>query len=125
MEVWTVTRFVHELALAFFVGGQLVLIACVVPLARLQSNSEMMRAVARRFGYWSLGALALLLATGAVMAHHLGRWDDGAMQLKLVLVAVIGALTAGHVVTPHAGLLSAGLLLASLAVVWLGVGLSH
>src|SRR5690349_9841603 len=65
-----VVRYLHVLAMATFVGGQLVLAACVVPA--LRSDRDALRAVARRFGWATLVALGVLVLTGAWLAR--GRW---------------------------------------------------
>lgn len=55
---------VHLLAMAFFVGGQLVFGIAVVPVLRGDPGRERMRAIGRRFGYGSLTALGLLIGAG-------------------------------------------------------------
>jgi uncharacterized membrane protein len=125
MDVWVLVRFLHLVALAFFVGGQLMLAAVVAPAARRDGDDAAIRAVARRFGVGSLAAIAVLLATGAAMASHFGRWDDPVLQLKLALVGVIGVLIGLHVATPARRAASVAIFLVSLAVVWLGVELAH
>src|SRR5690606_3449704 len=67
------TRWLHLLAMAFFVGGQLVLVAAVVPALRSRDR-EGLRAVARRFGWGSLAALVVLAGSGAAMAGKYSRW---------------------------------------------------
>ena len=119
-----VTRWLHLLAIAFFVGGQLVLVAAVVPALRGRDR-EALRAVARRFGVGSLVALAVLVATGASMAGERGRWDDGVLHVKLALVVVAVALIGLHVRRPGWHALEGGVFLVSLAIVWLGVDLAH
>ena len=74
MTGWEAIRWLHLLAMAFFVGGQLFLAACVVPVVR--GDRPRMQAVARRFGWGTLVALAVLLATGAAMASHYGDWSS-------------------------------------------------
>ena len=64
-----ILRYLHLLAMAVFVGGQLVLALAVVPGLRGRDR-EGLRAVARRFGWTSLGALGVLLVTGAWMAER-------------------------------------------------------
>jgi hypothetical protein len=122
VDLWTVIRFTHIVALAFFVGGQLVLVAAVVPALR---DGAAMPAVARRFGMGSGVALAALVATGVAMAEHASRWSDTTLHVKLALIVLIGVLLGLHVVAPRSRALSAAVLLASLAVVWLGVELAH
>ena len=64
----TFVLYLHLLAMATFVGGQLVLGLAVVPGLR-GHDREGLRAVARRFGWMSLAALAVLLVTGAWLAY--------------------------------------------------------
>ena len=118
----TVVRALHELAMAFFVGGQLMLAAVVVPAAR---GTDAMRVAARRFGAGTLIALAVLVATGIVLAAEYDRWDDGRLHAKLGLVVLIGALIALHLRRPRNHAIDAVTFLASLAVVYLGVALAH
>ncbi len=61
----TFALYLHLLAMATFVGGQLVLGLAVVPGLRGRDR-EGLRAVARRFGWMSLAALAVLLVDGRV-----------------------------------------------------------
>jgi uncharacterized membrane protein len=91
-HVWFIVRWLHLLAMAFFVGGQMVLAAVVVPVGRRTDDRESLRLIARRFGYTTLAALAVLIATGTAMAFHLELWSDGTFQLKLALVVVLGGL---------------------------------
>ena len=125
MDRWTLIRFLHVVALAFFVGGQLMLVVAVVPAVRRHGDDAAMQAVARRFGIGSLVAIAVLVATGAAMASHFGRWEDDVLRAKLALFVFIGVLIGLHVVAPTSRALSAALFLASLGVVWLGVELTH
>lgn len=60
MIFWFVLRWVHLLVMAFFVGGQLILALAVVPVERQAPDRERPRAIARRFGYGTLGAIAVL-----------------------------------------------------------------
>ncbi|HEX2086262.1 MAG TPA: hypothetical protein VHF89_11305 [Solirubrobacteraceae bacterium] len=117
-------RWLHLLALAFFVGGQLVLAAVVVPVARGGSR-DALRAMARRFAWGSLVAIAVLVATGAAMASEYDRWSETTLHVKLALVALIGVLIVWHVRAPHRRALDAALFAVSLGVVWLGVSLAH
>jgi putative copper export protein len=118
-------RALHLLAMAFFVGGQLVLVAAVVPAERAAPDRERLRAVARRFGYGTLVAIGVLIATGAAMASEFDRWDDSELQAKLVLVAVVGVLVAWHIRRPTWHAIEAAIFVISLAIVWLGVSLAH
>jgi len=89
--------------MAFFVGGQLMLAAVVVPVLRGGENSEQIRRVARRFGAGSLVAIVVLIITGSMMASHFHRWGNDDLQIKLE------------------GLV----FLVSLAIVWLGIAIAH
>lgn len=125
MDTWALLRALHLLAMAFFVGGQLVLVAAVVPAERDAPDRERLRAVARRFGYGTLVAIAVLIATGAAMASEFDRWDDSELQAKLVLVAIVGVLVAWHIRRPTWHAIEAAIFVISLAIVWLGVSLAH
>jgi len=125
MDEWTVIRFLHVVALAFFVGGQLMLAVAVVPALRGRDEDATTRGVARRFGIGSAVALAVLIATGTAMAARVGRWDDPILQAKLGLLVLIGVLLGLHVATPYTRAISLGVLTASIAIVWLGLRLSH
>ena len=120
---WEAIRWLHLLAMAFFVGGQLFLAVCVVPVVR--GDRPRIQAVARRFGWGTLVALAVLLATGAAMASHFGDWSSGTLHAKLALVALIGVLVVVHMRRPGDHWMEGLIFVASLAVVWLGVALAH
>jgi uncharacterized membrane protein len=124
-ELWLAVRAVHLLAMAFFVGGQLLLAAAVVPVERGAPDRERMRAIARRFGYGTLIAVAVLLVTGAAMASHFGQWGRPALHVKLVLVAVTAGLVVWHMRRPQLHALEGLIFLASLGIVWLGIVLAH
>ena len=125
--MWEAIRWLHLLAMAFFVGGQLVLAAAVVPAFRGTEgrDREPLRAIARRFGQGTLVAIAVLLATGAAMASHFGDWDSSTLQIKLGLVVVVGVLVGLHLRRPTNHALDGAIFLVSLAIVWLGVALAH
>ena len=125
--MWEAVRWTHLIAMAFFVGGQLVLAAAVVPAFRRVEGSERepLRAIARGFGRGTLVAIAALLATGAAMASHYDDWGERALQVKLGLVALAAALVVAHMRRPQAHALEGLVFLASLAIVWLGVAIAH
>jgi putative copper export protein len=125
VTTWTVIRFLHFVGMAFFVGGQLMLFVAVTPVTRRLGDDAAVRAVAKRFGIGTLVALLVLIATGVAMAGHFHRWDDPTLQAKLGVLVLAGVLIAMHIVTPRTRGLSAGLLVASLLIVWLGVKLAH
>lgn len=123
--IWLVVLYVHLISMAFFVGGQLVLGVAVVPVERESPDRERLRGIARRFGYGSLVALLLLIGTGYAMATHEHRWSDLALQIKLGLVATVFALALLHLRWPRAHALQGLILLASLAIAWLGLELAQ
>ncbi len=124
-HVWFTIRWLHILAMAFFVGGQLFLAGVVVPVERRAPDRERLRAIARRFGYGTLAALGVLLATGSAMASHLHLWGDSAFQIKLALVAAIAVLVLWHMRRPTQHALEGAIFLCSLAVVWIGLYLAN
>lgn len=124
METWELVRFLHVVALAFFVGGQMMLVVSIVPVLSGR-DKETMRAVARRFGMASGVAIGVLLATGIALASHFSRWEDETLQAKLAVIVLVGVLTGLHVATPNSRAVSLALMGSSLLVVWLGVTLTH
>jgi|SRR5215218_5256888 len=121
---WQAVLYLHLIAMAFFLGGQLLLATAVVPALRGEGDREQLRAVARRFGWGSLVALAVAIVTGTAMAGHLDLWDDGTLQVKLALVAVALVLVLAHLLYSRAQLLQAAIFLVTLGIVWEGVQLA-
>ena len=121
---WQVVLYLHLIAMAYFVGGQLVIAAALVPVERTNPDPERMRATARRFGVGSLVALIVLLLTGFAMADHLSLWSSGTLQLKLGLVAALILLTLVHLRLPRAHWLQGLIFLLTLAIVWFGLDLT-
>ncbi|MBX5469363.1 MAG: hypothetical protein IRZ21_05630 [Thermoleophilaceae bacterium] len=123
MTRWDWILWLHLLAMAFFVGGQLMLAAVVVPVARRSGDRDALRSVARRFGVGTLVAIAVLIATGSAMADHFQLWDDTKLQVKLTLVVVAGLLVGLHMRWPELHVIEGLVFLVSLAIVALGVSL--
>lgn len=123
--MWDAIRWLHLVAMAFFLGGQLLVAGAVVPVLRGAADGGPMRAIARRFGYGTLISLVVLAVTGAAMATHFRQWGDPALHVKLGLVAVVAALVVAHMRRPDLHVLDAGIFLATLAIVGLGVVLAH
>jgi uncharacterized membrane protein len=121
---WLAVRWLHVLAMALFVGGQLVLAIAIVPVLR-SSHRDELRAIARRFGWASLVALGLLIATGSTLASRDDRWSSGTLQVKLALVITVAALITWHMRRPGAHAIEGLVFLVSLAIVWLGLALAH
>jgi uncharacterized membrane protein len=122
--LWQAILFLHLVAMAFFLGGQLLLAAAVVPALRGDENRKQLRGVARRFGWGSLVALGVLIATGSAMASHLDLWSDGTLHVKLALVAIALVLVGVHLRYSRAHLLQAAVFLVTLAIVWEAVQLA-
>jgi len=125
MDLWLALRGLHLLAMALFVGGQLMLVAAVVPALRSDPDRDRLRAVARRFGYATLVAIAILLATGIAMATEFEHWDDPVVQTKLALVVVVGVLVVWHIRRPGRHAIEGVIFALSLVIAWLGLTLAH
>lgn len=123
-DLWQAVLYLHLIAMAFFLGGQLVLGLVIVPVERRSPDRERLRAMARRFGYGSLIALGVLLITGYALATHYDLWDSSTLQIKLGLVVAVIALTAAHLRWPKLHALQGAILLATAIVVWLGLDLA-
>jgi uncharacterized membrane protein len=121
----TLVRYLHLLAMAFFVGGQLFLAVAVVPALRDDTDRDRLRAVARRFSFGTLVAIAVLIGTGIPMASHFHQWDNETLHAKLVLVAAVAALVVWHIRRPQLHALEGAIFVGSLAIAWLGVALAH
>jgi uncharacterized membrane protein len=121
VSFWNGILWLHLLAMAFFVGGQLMLAAVVVPVLRAGPDRGPLRAAARRFGVGTVIAFALLIATGAAMASHSHRWRDSTLQVKLGLVVLVLVLVGAHLRRPEWHVLDAAIFAVSLAIVWLGI----
>jgi len=121
---WLAIRWLHVLAMALFVGGQLMLVVAIIPALR-GSSREAVRAIARRFGWASLAALGVLIATGSALASHDERWSSGTLQVKLALVVTVAALVLWHLRRPTAHAIEGLVFLVSLGIVWLGLALAH
>jgi len=125
MHGWFVVRWLHLLAMAFFVGGQLMLAVVVVPVERRGGDLTRLRQIARRFAYGTLAALVVLGGTGAAMASHFDLWGDGTFQVKLALVGAVAVLLLWHVMRPTWHVWEGLIFLVSLAIVWIGLYLAN
>lgn len=121
---WDLVLWIHLIAMAFFVGGQLVLVAAIVPVLKGVNDGEQMRMVARRFGWGTLVAIAVLLASGAALASHQHLWSAPELHTKLTLVVVVAGLILLHMKKPQWRALDGVIFIVSLVIVWLGVGLA-
>jgi uncharacterized membrane protein len=125
MELWEAIRYLHLLAMAFFVGGQIFLAAAVVPALRQSPDPQALRRVARRFGAGTLVAIGVLVVTGAALAGHFSQWSNPTLHTKLALVGAVAVLVVWHMRRPQLHALEGGIFLGSLAIAWLGVALAH
>jgi uncharacterized membrane protein len=123
--IWLAVLYLHLLAMAYFVGGQLVLASALVPVERRNPDPERMRAMARLFGIGSAVALVVLLITGMAMASHLDLWDSGTLQAKLICIGILLVLTVAHMRLPRAHALQGAIFLLTLVIVWLGLDLAN
>jgi uncharacterized membrane protein len=124
-HAWFLIRWLHLLAMTFFVGGQIMLAAVVVPVARGSGDREGLRAIARRFGQGTLVALGVLIVTGTALAFHLHLWSNPTFHVKLALVLIVCALLVWHIQRPDWHVLEAAVFLLSLAIVWIGLYLAN
>src|SRR5947209_15421932 len=118
MTFWNGVLWLHLLAMAFFVGGQLMLAAIVVPVLR-GGDRTALRSAARRFGVGTVVAVGVLVVTGAAMASHAHRWSDSTLQVKLSLVVLVALLIAAHMRKPEWHVLDGAIFAVSLAIVWI------
>jgi uncharacterized membrane protein len=121
MTLWNGVLWLHLIAMAFFLGGQLMLAAIVVPVLRGSGDRIALRVAARRFGIGTLMAVGVLLITGAAMASHFHKWSHSTLQVKLGLVALAAVLIVAHMRRPEWHVLDAAIFATSLAIVWLGI----
>lgn len=123
MDIWAVVTAIHLLAMAFFVGGQLVLASSVSIL----KGTDQMIPFARRFAFGSLIAVLVAILTGTQLASHFDLWSSPALHAKLGVLVVVTGLIIWHMqpsgknrhwLHPLIGVLSLTLLV-------LGVSLGH
>jgi uncharacterized membrane protein len=116
--------YLHLLAMAFFVGGQLFLVAAVVPALRGAEDRGPIRAIARRFGQGSLIALAVLVLTGSAMASDDDLWSSSTLHVKLALVVATIVLALVHTTRPDNHFYEGAIFALSLVIVGLGLSLA-
>ena len=123
--MWDAILFIHLIAMAFFVGGQLFIAAAVVPVLKGDESGKMQQ-VARRFGYGTLISVGVSVITGVALANHSATnlWKTPEMSAKLGLVVLVGILIAVHMKKPKLHVLDGMIFLCSLAIVWLGVAVA-
>ena len=124
-DTWTLIRFLHLVALAFFVGGQLMLVVAVAPAVRRDGDDARCARSRGASGSaaWSRSSCSSPPARRWPRTSAAG--SDDVLQVKLMLVVLVGVLIVLHIASPRSRALSVLVLLVSLAVVWLGVDLAH
>lgn len=122
-----VIRWIHTVGAAVWVGGLITLGAVVAALRKAGAERELLRAVARRFGVVSWTAMGMAVASGAWLAID---WlGEPLLAVKFGLVALVSALAAWHQLgagrqSPRTrGIVQAGILAVSLAIVAVAVAL--
>lgn len=130
MSLLEAVKWVHLLAVATWTGGLITLAALVPVLRRRGVDTETLRAVARRFGALSWGALGLAVATGIWQVTRLSiAWTDHTLSLKLGLVTTAAGLALLHQITARRttaavrGLVQGLILVASVAIFGVAVTL--
>ena len=119
--------FLHILAVAVWVGGQIVL-GGLVPRVR-KSNPEALKTIANAFGRVAWPAFGLAVATGmwAILDIDVSAMDSSyhvTLGVKIVVVMLAGFAAAAHANTKSKLVLALGGaigLLASLGALYLGV----
>ncbi|MGH7611496.1 MAG: hypothetical protein ACREN4_05700 [Candidatus Dormibacteria bacterium] len=141
--LWSVVTFIHVLAAAFWVGGQLLLVAVVLPELRRAVGAQQLRQLAGAAGarfqkITNRGLLPALLLSGVVLAGHDGVRPGNlattafgrVLLVKAGLVVVVFSLAAlhgwaAHRLPHHTRALAALTLAVSVAILGMGAGLSQ
>ena len=130
VDLESVRLFLHVLAAAVWVGGQITL-AALLPVLR-RAGADVPRSAAQAFGRLAWTAFAVLVATGIWnIATYDDRGADGVaatMTVKVALVVLSGIATLVHVRATSRlwlALGGAGGLLFSLGAVFFGVVLAQ
>ncbi|MFZ0996164.1 MAG: CopD family protein [Candidatus Dormiibacterota bacterium] len=143
MLFWSLLIFVHVLAAAFWVGGQLMLVVVVLPLLRRGASPQLVRELAsatgRRFAsLTNLVLLPILVVTGIALAWLNGVRPDNltstpfgrVLLVKVVLVVVVFSLAGLHGVAARrlrrsqVRAMAVATLVISIAIVGLGAALA-
>lgn len=114
---------IHLIAAAVWLGGLIILGVSVSALRGAGASRDMLRAVARRVGAVTTGALAVAIVTGVwrVEVLHVP-WSYGRLHIKLGLVALVTVLAVVHTATARRtspavrGMIQAVILAASLGI---------
>lgn len=131
MSLDEMIRWIHIVAAAVWVGGQITVAALVPALRKAGATTDHVRAAARRFGTVAWTAIGVSVLTGIVQLIRLDYPTRGntALLIKLVLVGIAVAVAWFHQMiargAPPAlrGALEGTLLLLALAIVAAAVAL--
>ncbi len=120
--------FFHLLGAAVWLGGTITVGALVPALRKAGVERPQLRAMARRFGKVSWGAMGVAVVCGIWLVGATGRmWGDVGLKVGLVIVAVALAgfhqLTAGRMAAAQRGAIQGLILLVSLAIFAVATGL--
>ena len=115
--------FIHVIAMAFFVGGQIMLAAAIVPVERSNPDPARMKAIAQNFCWGSLVAIGVAVFTGMLLASHYNLWSDGALLIKLTLLVLTFVSLGLHMKFPKVHALMGLTFILTLGVVWFGLEL--
>ncbi len=118
-----VLLFIHVIAMTFFVGGQIMLAATIVPVERSNPDPARMKQIARNFGWGSLIALGVSILTGMLMASHWNLYGDSNMHIKLTLLVLTFVSLGLHMKYPKVHALMGLTFVLTLGVVWFGLAL--
>lgn len=126
--------FIHLIAIATWVGGQIAIAVVVMPALRAETDLDrrrmLIRAAGRRFGVVSIPLFAVIIATGIGMLDYVpsvAHTPTFMWKMTCVAVAIVSSglhswvARRGH--KALAGITAALALATSIAAVWLATGL--
>jgi len=124
-------RWIHIVAAAVWVGGQITVAALVPALRNAGATTDQIRTAARRFGAVAWAAIGVSVATGIIQLVRLDYPTRGntALVVKLLLVGIAVAVAWFHQIVARSappalrGALEGTLLLLALAIVAAAVAL--
>ncbi len=124
MTTIEISRAVHLVAAAVWVGGMITLAAVIFALRRQGVSRAVLRAAARAFAYVSWTAMVVSILTGLAQIRLLHiRWDSPRLHLKLglvattILVALLHQVCAKRLGPASRGVVELVLLILGLAIV--------
>lgn len=126
--------FIHLVAMAFWLGGQLFLAIVAVPALRGHEEDQrraLFQSIGKWYGMLSIPALILLIITGGMMMSklHLDTGSSTALQHKMEALSVVLVGTVVHTIAGAkrkrrlARVASMTTLIATLVVVWFAIGI--